>query len=419
MNQQLNDAENALARAGRVSQALADAARRVRLSRRTRGKLVGGGFQARKGQRAYRIFMALSFFFIVAIPVLVAGIYYGFIATNQYVAEAQFTVMGGEIQSNDGFGTATGIPVMAIIQDTQIVANYILSRSAIDEINKTGTLTAAYSKNEIDWLSRLNKNASIEKLVKYWQRMVTVSIKMPSGILEVEVRAFSPKEAADICQAVIGISEKLINDLNFRINTDMVQNTQKELDAASSRLTSTRINLEKARNDSGILDAERTGELLTKLITEARSSLLNLQQERATQLKYVKDSAPQMQVLSSRIEAARQQIRELEEKLTTSEKATSRNNSASLSGSMTRFAALDLEKQIAERLYAGAAAAFEIAKIAAERKVMYLNTFVWPVIPQDYTYPKRGLMITLVTFLALAGWGILAGLVTVARNYMA
>ena len=56
---------------------------------------------------------------------------------------------------------------------------------------------------------------------------------------------------------------------------------------------------------------------------------------------------------------------------------------------MTRFSELDLERQIAERLYAGAVASLELARASAERKEMYVNAFVKPVVPEQSEYPRR------------------------------
>lgn len=419
MDVEQNSGSNVTAseRARAVSQALADAARRVRLAR-YKTSLSGGGFQARRGHRAMRIFLISSFILMVAVPSVCAGLYYGLLASDQYAVEAQFTVMGGEVQpTKDGFGAATGIPLLAIIQDTQIVANYITSRAMVEELQKIADFGAAYEDKSIDWFARMHSGYPIEKIVRYWKRMVSVSISMPSGIVHVEIRAFAPDSAARIGRAVIELSEKLVNALNTRTNTDMIRNTQSEFARSSERLAQARAKLEQARNDEGLLDATRSAELVNKLITEARTSLLALQQERATQLRYVQDTSPQMRVLTSRIEATRAQIQELEGKLTSNKVVNDREGV--LSSSMTKFGALDLEKQIAERLYAGSAAALEIARMTAERKAMYLNAFVWPVEPQYPLYPKRSLMIMLVTLAALCAWGVLVGLVALARNHMA
>ena len=79
-----------------VSEALSDAARRARFSMRSRRRLQGGGFQARRGDRLFRAAAWISFWLMVALPTAGATVYFGLVASDQYVAEFKFTVAGAE-----------------------------------------------------------------------------------------------------------------------------------------------------------------------------------------------------------------------------------------------------------------------------------------------------------------------------------
>ena len=98
---------SALERARILSQALSDAARRSRISSRSR-RYSGGGFQARRGAALMRWAAAVSFCLIVVLPSVATAIYYTFLASDQYVAETRFTVSGGEAPAIDGIGAMTG-----------------------------------------------------------------------------------------------------------------------------------------------------------------------------------------------------------------------------------------------------------------------------------------------------------------------
>lgn len=408
---------SALDRARILSQALSDAARRTRLSTRSRRRYSAGGFAARRGARLMRWAAIVSFCVMVAIPTLATAVYYAFIASDEYVAEARFTVAGGAPPIVDGIGALTGIPAVAVIQDTQIVTNYVESRAALEKLEKLIDIRKLYSTSEADFLSRFNPDKPIEKFLKYWHKMCSVSIQMPAGVVVLKVRAFTPEDAARIAGAVISISEALINDLNERMNKDAVAGAREELERTSRRLTAAQIALERARNEEGILDAAKTGEALNTLITDTRSDLMKLQEQYASQARFVSKSAPQMTDLKARIDATASQIKELEAKLTSAEPGAA--SEAPLSASMTKFAELDLERQTAERLYAGSVAALELARITAERRLMYLNTFVQPVAPQEPQYPKRILYSALVAIGSLVLWGLCGALAILVRNNMA
>lgn len=401
-----------------VSQALSDAARRARFSIRSRRRLQGGGFQARSGQRLFRIARWISFCLMVALPTLGACVYFGMMASNQYVAEFKFTVAGAEPAPLDKIGALTGIPSVSLVQDTQIVVNHLSSRAAVEALERDVGLRAKYSGANIDWWARFNPAKPIEKLVRYWNGMIEAAIKMPAGIVEVKIRAFHPDDALAISRATLSISEALINDINDRMNKDALSAAESELARAKDRLSKARSQLEAARNEEGMLTVQRSADGLGQLLTESRGSLLKLQQDYNAQAKAVSPQAPQMQALQARISAAKAQIAELEAKVTPMPGAPALAE-ATLSRVMTRFSELDLEKQIAERLYDGAIAGLEAARVNAERKTMYLKPFVQPTLPEDATYPRRALNIFLTVLASLSCWGALLGLAGLVRNHMA
>jgi capsular polysaccharide transport system permease protein len=406
-------------RAAAMSKALSEAARRARFSTRSRRRFDARGFSARRGARALRLFAILGFALLVAAPTVAAGVYFAFIASDQYVAEAQFTVIGGELQagggSSDAFGAATNVPVLAIIQDTQIVSAYLESRAAVEALNASLDLRKLFGAPSIDVVSRFREGEPIEELVRYWRKMTSTTIKMPSGIIEFRVRAFTPADARRIGEAVVEESERLINDLNARMQSDAVSSATAELKRAGDRLAAARARLEEARNEEGVLDASRAADALEKLLGDVRGAALTMQQEYQALMRSVNESSPQMKAMRARIDAGRAQIADLEAKLT----STRGGGEKALSASMTRFAMLDLERQISERLFTSATATLELARLTAEHRLMYLKTFVSPVTPEEPLYPRRALNTALIFAAGLAAWGCLYALASAARNNMA
>jgi capsular polysaccharide transport system permease protein len=406
--------KTALEHAKNVSTALKEAARRARFSRRSRRASGTDGFVSGRQARFISLLIKLSFILIVAIPTLTIASYYTFFASNQYVSEAQFTVSGSIMPSADGIGSLGGIPAIAIIQDTQIVTNYVLSRAAVEKLEASVKLRDLYSKPSIDRFASFDNKKSIEKLLTYWKSMASASIKMPSGIVTLQVRAFSPEDAKIIAQSLVADSEKLINDMDQRMHKDTVQSAELQVSSASSRLADTRLALENARNNSGILDAVKTADSINGILNGVRSGLLQLQQEYQTQLKVVSSNAPQMRLLKSRIDATSIQIDELEAQLT--KKSGSLSTDPTLSSAVSRFAELDLEHKIAERLYAGALTALEVARLTAQKRMMYLTTFIQPQAPQDAEYPRRITATLMASFVCFIIWGLICLVLGIVRK---
>ena len=402
-------------RAALVAKALSEAARRARVSTKRQRALSGGGLRARRSERLLRLIWILSFVGIVLVPSIIASVYFGLIASDQYTAEARFTVRGGMPPSMDAIGAMTGAPPMLIIQDTQVIMNYIESRTILEELGKTIRLTQYYEKPNIDFFARLKQNQPIEKVLKYWRRQVDLSVQMPAGIVEMSVRAFSAQDAVTIARAVLDSSEKLVNQMNDQMRDDAVRLAETERERSQSNLAIARANLQKARNDEGVLSATEMSTALLQLKTEVSSSLIKLQQDYDSQRRFVNADAPQLRNLQSKIDSAQQEIAKVQAQMTGTK--TSANGDKVLSGSMSRLDYALLNNDIADKIYAGSLAALERAKIASEMKLMYINTFVEPVLPQEAKYPLRGIDVTMVVLASLATWAAFLGVVhLIQRN---
>jgi capsular polysaccharide transport system permease protein len=407
--------DSPLARATRVSQALTEVARRARFSTRRRGG-IGGGFGARRGERAFRSAIRLSFLAVVVAPSLAAAVYFVAFASDQYVSEAQFTVAGGNPPLLDGIGAMTGIPSLQTFQETQVVASYVQSRAIVDELSRRTDLRAAFAAPEADWIARLSDKAPIEKLVLYWKRMTDVSVSMPGGIVDFTVRAFRPADAENLARAVLALSEKMVNDMNDRMRRDTIALATSDLQLAGGRFKFASLALETARNEEKTLDARRTADGFNSLKTSLQLQKIRMQQQYESQLKFISPQTPQMRDLKARIDAAGTEIAKIEAQLTAKNGGADGNV---LSASMTKLEGLELERGIAAQQYADAALALERAQITSESKLVYLNQFIRPATAEEARYPRRVAWIAAITAAALLLWGCLVGTAVLVRNHMA
>jgi capsular polysaccharide transport system permease protein len=404
----------ALRRSTAVARALSDAARRARFSSRARSAFAG----TRRASRAMRLLRRALFVVIVAIPSLASAIYYGLVASGQYVAEAKFTVSGGSIPKMDGLGSVTGLPPLAVLQDTMIVVSFIESRTLVEKLQETQGLRAAYSADSIDYLSRFDPQKPIEKFVDYWNKHATAAITMPAGIVTLKVRAFSARDAQRVAAAVVGECETLVNDLNTRMYNDTVTASEQNLQRAADALKATRVAYQEARNAEGIVDIKQTSESMNALLTKLQGQLLTAQSDYATRSAYLGATAPQMRLLKSTIASLEEQIHTIKSKMTTAG-GDAPAEGETLSQSVGRFASLDLEQKIAEKRYATATTSLNAARLLSERKMLYLHQIVAPAEPEEARYPRRLLSVVMIFLASLLAWAVSVGTVTLARNYLA
>ncbi len=337
--------------------------------------------QARRSRSAFAGFLILF-----VIPALSSVIYFSLIATSEFTSEARFAVRGGEHVSTDAISALTGLASFTQVQDSLIVANYVKSQAIVEALEKEIDLRAIYSKHSIDWFSRFKADKPIEAFVKYWLWRVKTSIESPSGIITVKIGAYSPEDALKVANATVDLSERLVNGLSTRALNDAVAQAESELARAESRLSAARVALRDLRNSQATLDPRRTAEGIGKLVAELRLEKIHLEQDiEASERGNIEANAPQVQIMRARLEVIGEQIVNLEEKVTSQDGASTE----ALSGKITRFDELELERQIAEKQYTQAAAALERARVNAEGKRIYLATFVHPVLAYEPSYPHR------------------------------
>jgi len=404
-------------RAALVARALSEAARRARFSTKRRRSLTSGGVRARRGQRLLRLLKIWTFVGIVAVPSVLFGVYIFLIASPQYVAEARFTVRGGLPAGLDQIGKMTGAPSMLIVQDTQVILNFMQSRAMVESLNKNVDFETLYEAASIDPLSRLKPHQAIERVVKYWKKHIKISVQMPSGIVVFNVRAFSPDDAVKVTSAALEASEQLVNEMNDKMREDAVALAESERERAQASLVTARANLERARNEEGMLSATETSTAMDKLVSGVQADMIKMQQEYDAQRRYVRADAPQLKNLQTKIEASQKEIDSLKAQITRS--PTSGDNKPVLSGAMSRLDNANLENQIAEKIYGASLAGLEQAHLASEAKIMYINTFVKPVAPQQSEYPKRALDMLIFVLGAGVAWLAVVGGLIIARNNLA
>jgi capsular polysaccharide transport system permease protein len=394
--------EAARAFSQRVSAELRRASREARIGRDTTGgvaRAIGSVVPSLSLRAPARPLLA-GFVAFVVIPSALVGGYYGLVASDVYEAEARFAVRMGAISGVDAFTSFAGLPSVNQVQDSLIVADFVESRAAVEALDREIGLRARFASEDIDPLSRLDADAPIEDVVAFWEDHVSVSIDSTSGIITVRVSAYTPDDAQEIAGALVRESEGLVNGIGARAREDLIVASERELEAVEARLGALRERLNALRAEQGIIDPQLSAQGLTALVTELRGEALKLDREIATTQRTVSADAPQIDILRARLSAVEDQILDLEGELTT-RRSGGRD---SISGAMTRFDRLALERQFLEHQYTTAAASLEQARAAAARQQMYLATFVRPVRPDEPSGPPRLLYSSLFALVLSLVW---------------
>ncbi|RVT83539.1 capsule biosynthesis protein [Rhodobacteraceae bacterium CCMM004] len=347
----------------------------------------------------------LSFVIVVALPTLGTAYYLYVFAADQYASRVAFTVRQEEASSaSDLLGGLTNLS-NASSSDTDILYEFIQSQEMVRGVDRDLDLRAIYQKPHNDPLFTLVEGATIEDMVAYWQRVVRLYYDPGTGLIEVEVRAFEPRDAQRVATKLFELSSRMINELSAIAREDLTGYVRDELDQAVERLKDARRALTQFRNETQIVDvdADLKGQigLLTSLQAQLADALIELDLLRET----VQDGDPRVGQAQRRIEVIQRRIDEERNKI-----GGANPDGRAYADLVGDFESLQVDLRFAEESYLSALAAYDSTIAEARRQNRYLAAYVRPTLAEAPIYPRRTLLIGLAA-LALFGIWVISVLV--------
>ncbi|WP_349957919.1 capsule biosynthesis protein [Rhizobium sp. ZPR3] len=391
-------------------------ARKLRFSTSRRSQLFKAvGLRPRPMQQIISKAILASTFLLLVVPNIASIYYFTCVASDQYQSETRFTVRTSTpaLGSNQ-LTKVTGLPPAQIVQNTLIVTNFIKSKDMVTALEERVDFQKIYGNESIDRIARLKKDASSEKLLNYWEDMVSIKIDANSGIVTVKARAFTAADAQKVLREVVAASEVVVNDVNTRIWRDVIATAQANLDNAKDQLQKARDQLLIARNQTGVLSVEGSSAVITNLISSVQKERIELQQKYDALLGTVSPDAPQMRVLKREIDSRQKQIDQLNNQVAGQNK--SEQNLADVSVDMSQR---ELEQSLAEQQFATSMKTLEQVKFVSKQQLLYLDTFLAPSLPDEAEYPQRALWIAGILGVTLLAWGAVFGILANLRSRLA
>jgi len=348
--------------------------------------------------------LAGSFATVVILPIILASLYFGILASDQFVSELRFAVRGTteRLLGADALGTAGGLAYLNSSQEVYAIANYIQSRAAVEEVGRTIDLRRLFRAREADWFSRLRDEASSEELLRYWRNMITVSTEAVSGLVSVEVRAFTPEDAVAVASAIRNASEAVVNSMQQRPREDMLAQAENEVRAAHKRAAQARDVVARYRASQAVVDPLDTARSVIDNVTELKASLITLNVELASAQASMGPSAPSVQTLQARRDSLKEQIQKLERRLTSTD-AHERTSASQ----MVDYDKVEIGRNLAEHQVAMAEKILDQLRTEAHHRQIYVDVIEGPTMPQSAVFPERTLSVAETAIGAIGLWGVM------------
>lgn len=352
--------------------------------------------------RKRHVFFLLSFVLCVVLPAAAAFYYLYEVAEDQYSSRVSFTIRSEEFRNPlEALGSFGDIST-GTSSDADILNEYLRSQKLLEDLRGEIDLEAIYTKPENDPVFALKAGQPIEVLLDYWERMAYITYDSGSGLIDVEVFAFTAEDANAIATAVMNASSRLVEELSKIAQEDTTSQAAFELEKAHERLTEVRQQMRALRDRERIIDptADLQSQMgvLTALQQQLASALIELDLLNAT----TRDSDPRVTAVNNKIEAIENRIDRERDKLG----RTSVGGNDALAEVVGDFESLLSDREFAERAYMAAAAAYDTAQAEARRKSRYLAAHVPPTMAESAQYPSRQLLGFGVLGFALLFWAI-------------
>jgi capsular polysaccharide transport system permease protein len=355
----------------------------------------------------------VSFLLLVVTPTLLGAWYLWERAVDRYVSVAAFSVRAEEMSSP--FELLGGLAMgSSSSSDTDILYDFIQSQEIVVRINEQVDLRALWAKANpaVDPVFAYHPPGTIEDMVIYWNRVVKVYNDPLTGLVRLEVQAFTPEDAHLIATLVYEESSRMINRLSAIAQEDATRFSRQELEEAVERLKEAREAVTLFRNRYQLVDPAASMQsqmgILSSLEQELAATLIDLDILRQT----TSGNDPRIVQAERRIEVIEERIRQERNKLgigmlLPGQEAQTNGTGNAFANLIGEYERLMVDQQFAEQFYAMARSTYDAAVSESRRQSRYLAAHVQPTLAERALQPERITLLALLALFTFLSWSML------------
>ncbi len=347
----------------------------------------------------------IGFLGFVVLPLILIAIYLFGFAQDQYASEAGFSVRKEEgVSSVDAIGGLAQL-TGAASPDAEILYDFIQSQGLVAQIDHELDLTKIYGRNHArDPFFTLPARSTIEDKLDYWSSMVRIEYNESSGLIRLQVRAFTPEEAQIVARAVMANSSAMINQLSISAREDATRYARKEFGNAVERLKVAREAITEFRSRSQVVDPTADIQsqmgLLSNLEGQLAASLIDLDMLQDV----AKDTDPRVAQTERRIEVINKRL--VEERKKFGIGGSGGPQGRDYASIIAEYERLSVDRQVAEEAFKSATMILDGALADAQRKSRYLAAHVEPTLAEAAIYPRTSIILLVSAFLLVMFWAM-------------
>lgn len=347
----------------------------------------------------------------VAIAILLAALYWGFIASDRYVSEARVVINRTDLASGPSMDFASLIIGGGGNHDQLLLRDHLLSVDMLEKLDKKLNLREHYSDSGRDPISRLG-SADVEQewFHEHYLKRVLVRHDETAGVLVIRAQAYTPKMANAIARMLVEEGELYMNEMAHRLAREQVAFLEKQVALMGDRVLQARQAVVSYQNSKGLVSPQGTVESLSAIVGRLEGLLSEQQARREAMLGYLSPTAPDIVQVNFQIEALEKQIAQEQARLASPK-------GKSLNRAMEEFQRMQLEAEFAQDIYRTSLVALEKGRVEATRTLKKVSVLQSPTLPQYPLEPRRLYNFTVFVLATLLLAGITHLIVTIIRDH--
>jgi capsular polysaccharide transport system permease protein len=268
-----------------------------------------------------------------------------------------------------------------------------------------------YSSPNIDWLSRLPAEASMEDFQTYLQSYIVAEYDASSHLINIHVQAFSREYAQKVVNTVLARSQEFVDNLNAKVTTEQTRFFESQLTVSEARLKDAKGELLKFQRDYGLLTTDTEAAMINANIGSLDRLLITKQGELSIKRRELNENSPVVQILKAEIETLTQQLVQEKERL------SGGTGGAAVTELDSKFREIQFNLEFVETLYKSNLTQLERARLEAVQRLKYLIVITTPSLADASLFPNRPYVIGTAALVLLMIYFVVSLIVAIIREH--
>lgn len=335
------------------------------------------------------------FILIVLIPSLITGVYFYNFSKDQYMSTFSFSVISeNPVNPIDFLSSTSSSP------DSHILAEFIRSPRMVGNLERDISLSDVYRKGHFDPLYDLASDASREDLLDLWESLLIAYHDPSSGIIRVEVFAFTAEDAELIANQIIDYSRDLINEISNVSQNDKLEHLRQERAESLESLRASQKEVADFRSKFQVVDPSANLTTQIELIKSLQGKFI----DSTIELELMRDI---LSDTDTRVIQAQRKVDVLEKNIEIERRNIGSLNDSSefdLVSIFDKYEQLSINVELDRERYSESIRAYAAAISESKIKDKYLAVHIRPERAETSQYPKRELLFFLLVIAYLLAW---------------